>query len=405
MERTTQIRRNDNARTASTWPFEVCRTEGWSTRLGFLWRETDQSGNRVRRNRVIGTLEEYPTEELAQAAINGLRTCINEDRNRQPQQPVFVSDVIDHYLVTELSEQTNWHSHSTRIVYRVFFKRWIRPRWGSINIRDVRTIAVESWLRQLQRKDGEDLANSSKAKIRNLMSVLFNHAIRYEWLEQGKNPITHVRQSAARQKDPEILSPDEIRSLITQLEPPFHLMIWVAATTGLRRSELFGLQWRDIDFEKLTVEIRRSIYAQTIGKCKTLNSQKPLPLALDVISELKRWREKSQHNLPNDWVFASPRKKGRLPFSPNFVLAKIIRPAVVRAGIKKRISWHTFRHTYSTLLIANGEDIKVVQELMRHGTARITVEIYSQAITNIKRRAQQRIVRMITRTTGPSISP
>ena len=60
----------------------------------FLWRETGQSGNRVRCNVVIGTLEEYPTEELAQAAINGLRTCINEDRNRQPQQPVFVSDLI-----------------------------------------------------------------------------------------------------------------------------------------------------------------------------------------------------------------------------------------------------------------------------------------------------------------------
>ena len=182
-------------------------------------------------------------------------------------------------------------------------------------------------------------------------------------------------------------------------------MVLVAATTGVRRSELFGLQWKDIDFEKLTIQIRRSVYAQTIGKCKTQHSQKPLPLAPDVINELKHWREKSQHNLPDDWVFASPRKKGRLPFSPNFILAKIIRPAAVQACIKKRISWHTFRHTFSTLLIANGEDIKVVQELMRHGTARITVEIYSQAITNIKRRAQQRIVRMITRTTGPSIDP
>jgi integrase len=291
------------------------------------------------------------------------------------------------------------------MIARDFLRIWIKPHWGMVDIRDVRTVAVENWLRKLHRKDGKPLSNSSKAKIRNLMSVLFNHAIRYEWLEQGKNPITHVRQSAARQKDPEILSPDEIRSLISQLEPPFHLMIWVAATTGLRRSELFGLQWKDIDFEKLTVEIRRSIYAQTIGKCKTRNSQKPLPLAPDVISEIKRWREKSQHNFPNDWVFASPRKKGRLPFSPNFVLAKIIRPAVVRAGIKKRISWHTFRHTYSTLLIANGENIKVVQELMRHGTARVTVEIYSQAITNIKRRAQQRIVRMITRATSPRIGP
>ena len=274
-----------------------------------------------------------------------------------------------------------------------------------VDVRDVRTVAVENWLRQLRRKDGKPLSNSSKAKIRNLMSVLFNHAIRYEWLAQGKNPITHVRQSAARQKDPEILSPDEIRNLISKLDSPFQLMVLVAATTGVRRSELFGLQWKDIDFQKLTIQIRRSVYAQTIGKCKTQHSQKPLPIALNVINELKRWREKNQYNLPDDWVFASLRQKGSFPFSPNFVLAKIIRPAAVRAGIKKRISWHTFRHTFSTLLIANGEDIKVVQELMRHGTARITVEIYSQAITNIKRRAQQRIVRMITRATSPSIGP
>jgi integrase len=57
-------------------------------------------------------------------------------------------------------------------------------------------------------------------------------------------------------------------------------MIWIAATTGLRRSELFGLQWKDFDFEKLTIEIRRSIYEQTIGKCKTQNSQKPYPSLL-----------------------------------------------------------------------------------------------------------------------------
>lgn len=152
----------------------------------------------------------------------------------------------------------------------------------------------------------------------------------------------------------------------------------------------------DIDFDQLIIVIRRSIYEQAIGKCKTEKSQKPLPLAPDVISELKRWRDNTQYNSPDDWLFASPSQKGTLPFSPNFVLAKIIRPAAVLAGIKKRISWHTFRHTFSTLLIANGENIKVVQELMRHGSARITVEIYSQAITNVKRKAQRRIVRMIT---------
>jgi len=152
------------------------------------------------------------------------------------------------------------HSHSTRIVYRVFFKRWIRPRWGSINIRDVRTIAVESWLRQLQRKDGEDLANSSKAKIRNLMSVLFNHAIRYEWLEQGKNPIKLVRQSTLRQRTPTVLEPHEIENLLSQLKSPFRLMVLVAVTTGLRRSELFALKWSNLDFSNLTIDIQRSIF-------------------------------------------------------------------------------------------------------------------------------------------------
>ncbi len=120
---------------------------------------------------------------------------INEARNRQPHQSINVADLIDHYVTTELA--ADWHSHATRMVYREFLTRWIKPHWGSINIRDVRTVAVEGWLRKLQRQDGDDLANSTKAKIRSVMSVLFNHAIRYEWLEQGRNPITFVPPECA----------------------------------------------------------------------------------------------------------------------------------------------------------------------------------------------------------------
>jgi integrase len=130
-----------------------------------------------------------------------------------------------------------------------------------------------------------------------------------------------------------------------------------------------------------------------------------LPLAGYVAGELSAWLKNTRYNSSEDWLFASPHEKGKLPFSPNYVLTKIIRAAATRAGIAKRITWHTFRHTFSTLLIANGEDIKVVQELMRHGSARITVELYSQAITDVKRRAQKRIVRMITRATSRNIGP
>jgi integrase len=59
------------------------------------------------------------------------------------------------------------------------------------------------------------------------------------------------------------------------------------------------------------------------------------------------------------------------------VLAKIIQPAAVRAGICKKVGWHTFRHTYSTLLVGNGENVKVVQELMRHAKAWTTLDLYT----------------------------
>ncbi len=65
------------------------------------------------------------------------------------------------------------------------------------------------------------------------------------------------------------------------------------------------------------------------------------------------------------------------------------------ASPSKRIAWHTFRHTYATMLVANGENVKVVQELMRHATSRCTLEIYSQASRADKRKAQQRVVQMI----------
>jgi integrase len=361
----------------------------------FLWREVGPNGQLVRRKTIIGTIDQYPTQQEASDAINGLRVSVNEACNRQSYTAVLMSELVDHYIQKELGERSDWYSAATKIIYRDFLLLWIRPHWAPLDIREVRTVAVEEWLRHLTRKDKQPLANSSKAKIRNLMSVLFNHAIRYEWLEQGKNPITHVRQSAARQTDPEILSPEEIRNLIEQLGSPFNLMVLLAATTGVRRSELLALQWQDIDFDNLLVHIRRSIFAGIVGKCKTHNSNKPLPLADFVARELRAWREKSKYNQPEDFIFASPSRQGVLPYSPNFLMSKIVRPAALRANLIKRITWHTFRHTFSTMLITNGEDIKVVQELMRHGTARITVEIYSQAISKVKRRAQKRIVRAI----------
>ena len=364
-------------------------------RWEYLWREDDVTGRRVRRTKVIGTVEQYPTGELAQAAVNGLRVRINEDRLRRPGHDILVADLVDHYVQTELSEEIGWHSHATRIVYRQYLTRWIRPHWGNVSIRSVRTIVVERWLRGLQRVDGAPLANTTKTKIRNLLSVLFNHAIRYEWLDQGGNPITLVRQSAKRMRTPEVLEPSEIQSLLLQLKSCFRLMVLLDVTTGLRRSELFALKWSDVDFSNLRLDVLRSIYLQHVGDCKTEASRKPVPLDDRVAADLWLWKETSRYRQPEDWIFASPRSQGKHPFWPDVLLQKIIRPAALRAGINKKIGWHTFRHTFSTLLIGNGENVKVVQELMRHASSRCKLEVYSQARLLAKRQAQQRVVQMI----------
>ena len=132
-----------------------------------------------------------------------------------------------------------------------------------------------------------------------------------------------------------------------------------------------------------------------IGDCKTEASRKPVPLDERVAADLWMWKETSRYRQPGDWIFASARHQGKYPFWPDAVLQKVIRPAALRAGINKKIGWHTFRHSFSTILIANGENVKVVQELMRHASSRCTLEIYSQAQIVAKRQAQQRVVQMI----------
>lgn len=200
----------------------------------FLWREVGPAGDLIPRTTVIGSIEQYPTEESASAAINGLRVSVNDACNRQFHKSARVGDIVDHYIKTELGERSEYYSEATKMIYMDYLRIWIRPQWAMVDIRDVRTVAVENWLRQLCRKNGKPLSNSSKAKIRNLMSVLFNHAIRYEWLEQGKNPITHVRQSAARQTDPEMNRFLFARQLRLQLTlTPFLLLAPIVFATFL----------------------------------------------------------------------------------------------------------------------------------------------------------------------------
>jgi integrase len=165
-------------------------------------------------------------------------------------------------------------------------------------------------------------------------------------------------------------------------------------------SELFGLKWHDIDFQKNEIRVSRSIVFQVVGPCKTEASQKPVPLDSGLAKALKIWRHHTSYRKADDWVFASPSPRGQRPYWGQCFMRTIIRPAAAKIGITQHIGWHTFRHTYSSLLRANKTGIKVTQELLRHASSRVTLDTYTQAVTVQKRRAQSSVIRLLRASTA-----
>src|SRR5205814_7951633 len=172
---------------------------------------------------------------------------------------------------------------------------------------------------------------SSCAKIRNLMSVLFNHACRYELFD--RNPIHLVRQSAKRRRTPTVLTPTEIKALVDNLSIRERTLVLLAVSTGLRQSELFGLKWGDFDFTQGTMNVTRSIVYGVVGPCKTESSQKPVPVHPLLADALSDWRKQCAYTKPDDWVFASKRHRARRPYWVQSILRKDLRPDARRLGI------------------------------------------------------------------------
>ena len=352
----------------------------------FLWREPGPNGTRRQRTLTVGDVQRLPSHREAMNQLHTMRLNINKDHDVSPM--LTFQALADHYCQTELLAANK--TPKTRKTYLVYLTKWILPRWGALHLHLIKSVAVEQWLRSL-----ESLSDGSKAKIRNIMSALFSHAIRFEIAD--KNPIKAVRQSAKRRQVPVILDAFELQRLFDQLGVRERAMIMIEALTGIRRSELMGLKWRDVDFISSRIEITRSVVDQAVGKCKTEASQKPVVIDENVVRALIAWRQESMYTGPDDWVWASPHRKGKQPLWLSTIMRYYIQPAVERAGIRKLIGWHTFRHTFSSLVKSLGVDAKVVQELVRHASFGTTMNGYTQAFEASKRQAQQQLAALIMR--------
>jgi integrase len=355
----------------------------WSYR----WWKSGPNGKRIHRRLVIGSVTRFQDELAAIEATAALRTEINSLDPTIKPTPMTLAQLAEHFRQRELAPDSTWKSHATRYGYQVYLRKWIVPQWGERPLASIKAVEVEHRLRQLS------LAPSTCAKLRAVMKVLFNHARRYDLFD--KNPIEFVRQSAKRRRTPEILTVAQIQSLLRGLELREHTLILLAVCTGLRKSELFALQWQDIDFAHQQIKVTRSIVYQVVGACKTEASKKPVPLHDSVARVLRNWHLHTRYGARKDWVFASPHQDGRKPYYGQAFMERYIRPVALKLGIQQRIGWHMFRHAYSTLLHELGANLKVSQELLRHSSIRVTMDHYTQAITPTKRAAQNAVVNLL----------
>jgi integrase len=378
----------------------------------YRFREIGPDGQSRKPKVILGTVEQFPTQALAKRAIEALGIS-RGDSKHQPMQQFTMTDLITHYAAKELSAGRAGKTPYTCDVYRGYFKTWISPRWGHYTLKEVKTSEVESWLRSIERADG------TKVKIRNLMSTLFNHAIRWEFASlnpiSGPNRGSGVRQSGKRRETPVTLSIEEIRSILDRLPDRHRTLVFLIACTGLRFSELRGLKWMDFNVGSLSLSIRRGVVKGYLGDLKTRASHRVLPLHEELVSLLVALQASSPHKLPDDWIFASTQKNGRIPVWPNSLMEDHIRPAAHSAGIDKHINWKAFRASIATQLNANGEDVKTSQQTLGHANSRITLDVYMQAIPSTVRLAHDRIVDMVMAepnkassrvlATGPLLAP
>lgn len=348
----------------------------------YRWRERSPNGKPIQRKRIIGTKREFATASAARKAVDSLQLDINADVVSKCF--LTVTERAEHYKVKEL---INGKTAKTRETYEQHLNDYIIPRWGNERISNIKGIQVEEWLVSLERADG------TKSKTKAIFSVLYQHAMRYGWAE--RNPIREVRQGAKPRREFDVLTDAETTALLAALPGHAKAMAILAALTGLRRGELVGLKWEDVDYNNCQIHVRRSLVEQKVGEPKTRGSKKPVPMEPILARCVRKWQNQTRFSNQEDWVFANPFDSGRAPYWPGTVLERTIRPVARVQGITKRIGWHTFRRTVATLLIAQGESIKTTQETLRHASPTMTLGVYAQAIPEDRRAAQNKIAALL----------
>jgi integrase len=344
----------------------------------FYW----QDGKR--HSKTIGSLKNLPTKAAAWRAAKALRDAVEQQTTVRPRSSVpTVGTLIEQYRMEKMPKRKD-----TRRGYQSWIRIHILPKWEDSLITDLQARPVETWLESLP------LAPKSRTHIRGILSSLWNYAMWKQDIPMQVNPISLVtiKGASKRLRRPRSLTVEQFQLLVSHLKEPFGTMALVCICFGLRISECLALKWSDIDWRNNLLRVERGIVEQTVDDVKSDESRKSLAIADELLARLKVWRETTEFAADGDWIFASPLKLGRLPYSYTGFWRELHRAAEA-AGLG-HMGTHTFRHSYRMWIDAIGTPVGVQQKLMRHADIRTTMNIYGDAASADMRQAHGKIVQM-----------
>ena len=280
-------------------------------------------------------------------------------------------------------------SHQT---YRGYIENHIKPNIGSIPLNKLTSLELQKLYKKLlgngrverieSKKQPKGLSAKTVRNINQIICSALNLAIEQRLILT--NPADACALPKLEHREMKTLPVEQLTSFLREAkESGVFEMYYIELATGLRRGELLGLKWSDIDLEHGSLRVQRQI-ARIDGEIveaplKTKNAYRTLPLSADAIDVLKTQEKKCGNS---QYVFPSPTGG---PISPDSVLHMLHR-VLKRAGLPK-VRFHDLRHTFATLALQNGVDIKTVSGMLGHFSAGFTLDTYAHVTTAAQKEA------------------
>lgn len=348
------------------------------------FRYRDKSG--IQRQKTL-SVAQYPSLASVKIQLQELVFTLNDPSQMTTTTPFGV--VVERFIVEEklreITEQAAGQvtvpgmAYSSALRYLSCFNTHMLPRWSEVPIADIRPMQVEAWIKDLP------LASSTKGLVKSIMHALFNRAMFWDLMPIERNPIdlVKVKGSSVRKKKKVILTVEQFQQLRNILPEPYKTMVTLAICTGLRVSEVTALSWEHIKAGALLVQA--SSFQGRIGAVKTQASGDEIPLHPDI---LRDWMSIQTHHC--GLIFPAP-DGGTL--NGGRIQQEVLRPLGRKLWGIDNLGWHTFRHTYRSLL--DGAPVGVQQKLMRHANVSTTMNVYGASAMKAKREWNSNVVEMV----------